>query len=146
MKIAIGSDHAGLEFKALVTRLLTEMGHEVTDCGTLTKDSCDYPDFGIKVAQAVVAGEVDYGVNICWTGNGMMMVGNKVKGARAGIALNAEMAYYTRLHNDANILTLAQKYTPEDQLPEILKTFLETKFEGGRHQRRVDKMMAIQNN
>lgn len=144
MKIAVGADHAGLELKTLVARLLTEMGHEVIDCGTDTKESCDYPDFGLKVAHAVVAGEVDYGVNICWTGNGMMMAGNKVKGARAGIALNVEMAYYTRLHNDANILTLAHKYTPEDQLPEILKTFLETKFEGGRHQRRVDKIMAEQ--
>jgi ribose 5-phosphate isomerase B len=85
---------------------------------------------------------VDTGVNICWTGNGMMMAANKVKGIRAGLALNADMAHLTRLHNDANVLTLAAKYTPEEQLENILKAFLETKFEGGRHVLRVEKIMA----
>lgn len=141
MKLALGSDHAGLEFRLKVKELLEQMGHEVVDFGTHSKDSCDYPDFGLKVAHAVVDGEVDFGINVCMTGNGMQMAGNKVRGARAGLALNPEMAYYTRLHNDANVLTLAQKYTPEDQLEEILKTFFETKFEGGRHARRVQKII-----
>jgi ribose 5-phosphate isomerase B len=141
VKVAIGSDHAGLEFRLKVKEILEKLGHEVLDFGTFTKESCDYPDFGLKVAHAVVNKEVDYGVNICWTGNGMQIAGNKVRGARAGIALNPEMAYYTRLHNDANILTLSQKYTPENQLEQILSTFLETDFEGGRHSRRLKKIM-----
>ena len=141
MKIAIGCDHAGLEFKEMVKAILTSMGHDVTDFGTNSKDSVDYPDFGLKVAQAVANGEVDRGVTICWTGNGMNMAANKVKGIRAGMALNAEMAMLTRSHNDANVLTLAQKYTPKDQVEEILKNFLETPFEGGRHENRVKKIM-----
>lgn len=141
MKLALGSDHAGLEFRLKVKEILKRLGHEVVDFGTHSKDSCDYPDLGLKVAHAVVDGEVDFGINVCMTGNGMQIAGNKVRGARAGLALNPEMAYYTRLHNNANVLTLAQKYTPEDQLEEILKTFLETKFEGGRHVRRVQKII-----
>lgn len=141
MKLALGSDHAGLEFRLKVKELLERMGHEVVDFGTHSKESCDYPDFGLKVAHAVVDGEVDFGINVCWTGNGMQIAANKVRGARAGRAINPEMAYYTRLHNDANILTLAQKYTPEEKLEEILKTFLQTEFEGGRHVARVRKIM-----
>jgi ribose 5-phosphate isomerase B len=141
MKIAIGCDHAGLEFKEMVKKILTSMGHEVTDFGTNSKDSVDYPDYGLKVAQAVANGDVDRGVTICWTGNGMNMAANKVHGIRAGMALNAEMAMLTRSHNDANVLTLAQKYTPVEQLNEILKSFLETPFEGGRHINRVQKIM-----
>lgn len=141
MKLALGSDHAGLEFRLKVKELLERMGHEVVDFGTHSKESCDYPDFGLKVAHAVVDGEVDFGINVCWTGNGMQIAANKVRGARAGLAINPEMAYYTRLHNDANILTLAQKYTPEEKLEEILKTFLQTEFEGGRHVARVRKIM-----
>lgn len=142
MKIAIGCDHAGLEFKEMVKAILSSWGHDVTDFGTNSKDSVDYPDFGLKVAHAVANGEVDRGITICWTGNGMNMAANKVKGIRAGMALNAEMAMLTRSHNDANVLTLAQKYTPVDQLQEILKSFLETPFEGGRHENRVKKIMS----
>ena len=144
MKIAIASDHAGLEFKARVRGILERLGHEVTDVGTHTKESCDYPDFGLLAARMVAQGEADRAVTICWTGNGMNMVANKVKGIRAGLALSPEMAFLTRSHNDANVLTLSQKYTPEDQLEEILEKFLTTPFEGGRHQRRIDKMMAAE--
>ena len=140
MRIAIGSDHAGLEWKEKVKGILSGLGHEVIDFGTHSKESVDYPDFGLKVAHAVVDGEVDYGVNICWTGNGMAIASNKVKGIRAGLALNPEMAYYTRLHNNANILVLSQHYTPEGDLEEILKTFLKTGFEGDRHLRRLEKI------
>ncbi len=144
MKIAVGCDHAGLEYKERVKEILISLGHNVTDCGTNSKDSVDYPDFGLKVARAVANGDVDRGVTICWTGNGMNMAANKVKGIRAGMALNAEMAMLTRSHNDANVLTLAQKYTPEDKIEEILKNFLETPFEGGRHINRVNKIMSTE--
>ena len=141
MKIAVACDHAGLEFKEKVKDILQAMGHEVVDCGTNSKDSVDYPDFGLAAARAVAAGAVDYGITVCWTGNGMNMACNKVKGIRAGMALSPDMAFLTRSHNDANVLTLAQKYTPEDQLEEIIKTFLTTPFEGGRHVARVAKVM-----
>lgn len=141
MKIAVACDHAGLEFKEKVKDVLKALGHEVVDCGTNSKDSVDYPDFGLAAARAVAAGAVDYGVTVCWTGNGMNMACNKVRGIRAGIALSPDMAFLTRSHNDANMLSLAQKYTPEDQLEEIIKTFLTTPFEGGRHIARVAKIM-----
>lgn len=140
MRLAIGSDHAGLEWKGKVIAILKKMGHDVIDFGTNSKESVDYPDFGLKVAHAVADGEVDYGVNICGTGNGMMIASNKIKGIRAGMALNPEMAYMTKLHNNANLLVLAQKYTPENDLEEIMKLFLETKFEGGRHISRLEKI------
>lgn len=141
MKVAVACDHAGLEFKEKVKQILQTLGHEPVDCGTNSKDSVDYPDFGLKAARAVAAGEVDYGITVCFTGNGMNMAVNKVKGIRAGMALSPDMAFLTRSHNDANMLTLAQKYTPEDQLAEIIKTFLTTPFEGGRHIARVQKVM-----
>lgn len=144
MKIAVGSDHAGYEFKEKVKYLLQGFGHEVLDFGAHSTESVDYPDFGLKVARAVADGEADYGVAICWTGNGMSMAANKVKGIRAGLALSPEMAFLTRSHNNANVLTLAQKYTPESDLEEILKIFLTTEFEGGRHERRVKKLMAAE--
>jgi ribose 5-phosphate isomerase B len=141
MRLAVGADHAGFEWKEKVKKILEKMGHEVTDFGTNSTDSVDYPDFGLKVAHAVAEGRFDYGVNVCGTGNGMAIASNKVRGIRAGMALSAEMAYMTRLHNNANLLVLAQKYTPESDLEEILKLFLETKFEGGRHIPRVKKIM-----
>jgi len=142
VKIAIGADHAGFGLKEKVKGILQRMGHTVLDYGTSSTNSVDYPDFGLKVAHSVADRSVDAGVNICWTGNGMMMAANKVKGIRAGLALNADMASLARLHNDANVLTLASKYTPEDEVESILRAFLETKFEGGRHLRRVEKIMA----
>ncbi len=144
MKIAIGCDHAGFAMKDQVREILTELGHEVTDFGTYSTESVDYPDFGLKVAQAVSRGAADRGVLICWTGNGMNITANKVAGVRAGMALNPEMAYLTRLHNDANVLTLAQKYTPENQLRQILCNFIDTPFEGGRHERRVNKIIDLE--
>lgn len=144
MKIAVASDHAGFEFKEKIKLILVAAGHEVVDFGTDSKTSVDYPDFGLKTARAVAKGEVSYGVNVCGTGNGMVIVANKVKGIRAGLALNTEMAHLTRLHNDANVLTLSQKFTPEDQLEAIIETFLSTKFEGGRHRPRIDKIITAE--
>jgi len=146
MKIAIGCDHAGYELKGEVKAILQDMGHEVVDFGTHSKDSVDYPDFGLKVAHAVANQEVDFGVTVCWTGNGMNMAANKVKGVRAGMGLNRDMAYLTRLHNDANVLTLAQKYVDRNELEGILKAFLTTEFEGGRHVPRVQKIMREEQN
>ncbi|MCK4573295.1 MAG: ribose 5-phosphate isomerase B [candidate division Zixibacteria bacterium] len=140
MKVAVGSDHKGVYFKEKVKLILEQLGHEAVDFGTNSEESVDYPDYGLKVAHAVADGEADYGITICWTGNGMNIAANKVNGVRAGMALNVEMAYLTRLHNNANVMTLAGKYTPEDQLDEIVKTFLTTDFEGGRHIARVQKI------
>ena len=144
MKIAIGADHAGYEFKEKVKAILESWGHTVVDMGTHSKESCDYPDFGLKVARAVADGEVDYGVNVCWTGNGMAIASNKIKGVRAGIALSVEMAELTRSHNDANVLVLAGKYTTEEEVAPILTAFLSTEFEGGRHIRRLAKITAAE--
>lgn len=140
MKIAVGSDHRGFEFKQKVMKILSSSGHEVLDCGTDSTESVDYPDFGLKVAEAVVDGKADRGITVCWTGNGMNIIANKVRGIRAGLAINQDMAYMTRLHNDANILTLSAKYTPENELGEIVKIFLQTEYEGGRHDSRLEKI------
>lgn len=144
MKIAIASDHAGYDLKTKVKEVLLSMKHEVIDCGTDSKESVDYPDFGAKAAGVVASGLADYGILICWTGNGMSMVANKVKGIRAGIGLNREMAFYTRSHNDANVLVLAQKFGDLKELEGIIETFLTTEFEGGRHTRRVEKISKVE--
>ncbi len=144
MKVAIGCDHAGVELKDKVKGLLTKLGHAVLDFGTNTTDSVDYPDFAKEVALAVGEGRADRGIVICWTGNGTNITANKVRGVRSGMALNRDMAYYTRLHNDANVISMGQKYVSEEAWEDIVTTFLETEFEGGRHQRRVDKIRALE--
>lgn len=144
MKIAVGADHKGYLYKERVKALLEKWGYTVLDMGTNSEESVDYPDFGLKVAHAVADAKVDLGVNICWTGNGMAITSNKVKGIRAGLALNSEMARLTRLHNDANVLVLSGKFTPENELESILKTFLDTPFEGGRHVARLNKIKAAE--
>jgi len=140
MTIAIGSDHAGFELKEKVKSILMKLGEGVVDFGTDGKDSVDYPDYGLRVANAVADGEANRGIAICWTGNGMTIAANKVKGIRATLCLNREMAYYARLHNNSNVLTMSQKYTDPDEVEEILKMWLETEFEGGRHERRLNKI------
>ncbi len=144
MKISIACDHAGLKTKERVKQMLESHGHEVVDCGTNSEDSCDYPDFGLKAARMVPSNEVDRAVLVCWTGNGMGIAANKVKGVRAGIAINKDMAYYTRLHNDANVLVLGQKYIPIADLEGIVMAFLTTEFEGGRHVNRIAKIKAAE--
>ncbi len=140
MKIAVGADHKGYRFKEKVKAFLLKLGHQVTDFGTNDESSVDFPDYGLKVAHAVADGQADLGINVCWTGNGMNMAANKVKGVRSGLALNPEMAHLTRLHNNANVMSLAAKYTPEEQLEETVRQFIETQFEGGRHIARVEKI------
>ncbi len=140
MKIAVGSDHKGFELKEKVKAILKAWGHTVVDFGTNSTESCDYSDYAIKVGRAVAGGEVDRGVAVCWTGNGVSMAANKVDGVRATLALNPEMAMLARAHNDSNVLTLSSKYINIGQLEEILKAWLDTAFEGGRHARRLSKI------
>ena len=140
MKIALAGDHRGVVLKDKVKRILQAQGYEVVDAGTNSTEPVDYPDFGLKAARMVAAGQVDRAILICWTGNGMGIAANKVKGVRAGIAFNRDMAYYTRLHNDANVLVLGDKYMAAQELEQIVMTFLTTEFEGGRHVQRLKKI------
>ncbi|HUV30152.1 MAG TPA: ribose 5-phosphate isomerase B [Acidobacteriota bacterium] len=140
MKVAVGADHKGYAFKARIKGILEKLGHEVIDFGTDSEESVDYPDFGLKVARAVRSGQARFGITVCWTGNGMNIAANKVPGIRAGMALSPDQARLTRLHNDANVLTIASKYTPESDLEAIVTTFLTTEFEAGRHVQRLEKI------
>jgi ribose 5-phosphate isomerase B len=144
MKIAIGADHRGYAYKELVKAILAKKGYDINDHGAFSEESTDYPDFAYSVAAEVKSGIADFGILICWTGNGMAIAANKIKGVRAGIALHAEMAELARTHNDANILVLPAKYTPIEGLGQIVDAFLLTEFDGGRHQRRLDKIKKFE--
>lgn len=144
MKISIACDHGAFELKERLKAHLLEQGHEVTDCGTYSADSCDYPDFARPAARLVADGVCERGVVVCTTGIGVSMVANKVKGVRCALChepLSAEMA---RRHNDANVLAMGAGVTGGNLAQRILDVFLSTGFEGGRHQRRVDKMMETE--
>jgi ribose 5-phosphate isomerase B len=143
MRIAIGCDHRGLDTKKLIMRLVTEAGHEISDLGTYTTVSVDYPDIAKEVAGAVARGDFDQGILVCNTGIGVSMAANKVKGIRAALCCDAFMACRARLHNDANILCLGTELAPE-VLANIITTYLTTDFEGGRHLRRVNKIKAME--
>lgn len=140
MKISIGNDHAGPDYKKAIVQYLESKGHQVTNYGTDTEASVDYPDFGHPVATDVEEGNADFGIVICGSGNGIAMTVNKHAGVRAGLCWTKEIAYLTRLHNDANIVSIPARYTSIQQAVEIVDTFLNTEFEGGRHQNRVDKI------
>lgn len=144
MRISIGSDHAGFEMKEKLKAYLAEQGHDVVDFGTHSIDSVDYPDFASAVGQAVASGETERGVLVCGSGIGVAIAANKIDGVRAANVTDAEMAKMSRLHNDANVVTMGGRYLPEELAHEIVDTFLETAFEGGRHQRRVDKISALE--
>ena len=144
MKISIACDHGGYELKKIVKEWLENNGHEVIDFGTNSLDSCDYPDFGRPAAEAVRDKKVDRGIVICTTGIGMSIVANKVKGVRCALVSNTEGASLTRKHNDTNVLALGAKFTAPSLAIEIVKIWLSTEFEGGRHSRRVDKIMDIE--
>ena len=140
MRIAIGADHAGYDLKEKVKALLTSWGHEVVDFGTDSLESVDYPDYAIQVAETVAEGRAERGIAVCCTGNGVSMAANKIDGVRATLALNPEMARLARAHNNSNVLTLSSKFMVESALEDILKAWLETKFDGGRHLRRLAKI------
>jgi len=140
MKIALAADHAGYEEKEKVKRTLDELGVDYTDMGTTSTDSVDYPDYARKVAEAVAGGEYEQGVLVCGSGTGMAIAANKVHGVRAAVAWNPDIARLAREHNDANVLSLAARFTPDDQVREILKAWFEADFEGGRHATRVEKI------
>jgi ribose 5-phosphate isomerase B len=143
VRIAIGADHRGVELKQFIIKLLNQMGHSYQDFGTNTADSVDYPDIAQKVAEKVAAGDFELGILICDTGIGMCIAANKVKGIRAALPYDAFSARRARQHNDANILCLGAR-EPQDTVLEIVEAFLSTQFEGGRHQRRIDKIRAIE--
>jgi ribose 5-phosphate isomerase B len=140
MKISIGNDHAGPDYKKAIVAMLEAKGYIVTNYGTDTEASVDYPDFAHPVATDVSEGKADFGIVICGSGNGIAMTVNKHAKVRAGLCWTKEIAYLTRLHNDANIVSIPARFTSIPQAVEIVETFLATEFEGGRHQNRVDKI------
>lgn len=146
MKIAVGCDHGGLEHKNAIVEHLKAAGNEVADLGIYEATAVDYPDIALKVAEAVSSGEYERGILVCGTGIGMSMAANKVKGIRAAAVSDHFSAKYTRLHNNANILCLGGRVIGIGTALELTDLFIETPFEGGeRHQRRIDKISAIEN-
>ena len=142
MKIALACDHGGYKLKEFIKPLLEKLGHAYEDFGCNSLESCDYPDFGIPAAKAVAEGRCDRGIVICTTGIGISIAANKVHGIRCAHCTDVIQAELTRRHNDANIMALAAGFTGEYLAERLVETFLSTDFEGGRHQRRVDKIMA----
>ena len=144
-KIGLAADHAGFEEKEKVKKTLDELGIEYVDLGTTSADSVDYPDYAKKVAEGVASGEYDQGVLVCGSGTGMAIAANKVKGVRAAVAWSPEIASLARQHNDANILSLPARFVPEAEAANIVRAFFAADFEGGRHERRVDKIRELEN-
>ena len=142
MLIAVGSDHRGIELKAQIIDQLKELGHDAQDMGAYDTQSVDYPDIAKDVAEQIVDGVCERGILICGTGLGMSIAANKVRGIRAALCCDTFMAERARLHNDANILCLGAERT--QNIPDIVKTFLTTDFEGGRHQKRLDKIKEME--
>jgi ribose 5-phosphate isomerase B len=140
LKIAIGGDHAGFEYKKLLTRQLEEKGHEVKDFGPFSDASVDYPDHVHPLAKAINEKEFDFGILICGSGNGVAMTANKYPKVRAALCWLPELAKLSREHNDANILCIPARFVSEDLAAEMTNLFLETPFEGGRHANRVNKI------
>lgn len=143
MKILFGADHGGFELKELLKEYAEELGHQVEDLGTYSKESVDYPEFGHKVGKAVVAGEGDRGVVCCGSGIGISIAANKVPGVRCALVSEPYGAKMCRLHNNANVISFGGRFIGPDLAKECLKTFLETEFEGGRHARRVEGIEAL---
>ena len=144
MKLSIACDHGAFDLKERLKARLASQGHQVTDCGTHSTDSCDYPDFGVAAARLVADGTCDRGVVLCTTGIGMSIAANKVRGVRCALCHEPLSAEMTRRHNDANVLAMGAGVTGDNLAERILDVFLSTECEGGRHQRRVDKVMEIE--
>ena len=144
MRIAIGSDHRGIHVKDKIRSLLSTNGHEVDDVGACTQESVDYPDFAALVAQKVGRGEVERGILICGTGIGMAIAANKFKGVRAGTCIDELTAEISRRHNDLNVLCLSADMLSPRTAERVVDIWIETEFEGGRHQRRLDKIAELE--
>ena len=144
MKIALAADHAGFEFKTRLVRELEQLGHEVSDYGTSSTASCDYPDFAIPAARSVGEGKADRAILVCTNGIGMGMTANRIAGVRAALIYSARTAAMTRAHHDSNVLCLGAGEFPADDLWAWTRIWLETPFEGGRHERRVGKFQALE--
>jgi ribose 5-phosphate isomerase B len=144
MKIALASDHAGYAEKEKLKPVLQEMGVEIHDLGTVSEDSVDYPDYAARVAREVSSGEADQGLLVCGSGTGMAIAANKIPGVRAAVAWSEETARLARQHNDANVLAVGARTTPVEVLPNIVRTFFTTGFEGGRHSKRVEKIRELE--
>jgi ribose 5-phosphate isomerase B len=142
-RIAIGSDHAGYEAKEHAKQTLASLGAEVVDEGTQGSASVDYPDFGAAVGRAVASGEVERGVLICGSGIGISIAANKIAGVRAAVCWNEETARLARQHNDANIICLGARFIEPDLAARMIRVFMETEFDGGRHQQRVEKLTKL---
>ena len=140
MKISIGNDHAGPEYKKAIVSFLEKNGHQIINHGTDSEDSVDYPDFGHPVATDVENGNADLGIVICGSGNGIAMTVNKHQGIRGALCWKKEIAQLAREHNDANILTLPARFVSVEEALEMVTVFWNTDFEGGRHQKRIDKI------
>lgn len=145
MKIAMGNDHTALEMKAAIKEHVEAKGYEVIDFGTNTAGSCDYPEFGEKVGRAVAAGEADYGIAICGTGIGIGIAASKVKGIRVCTCSEPYSARLSRMHNDTNVLTFGARVIGVEMAKMIVDEWLDNRYEGGRHQRRVDQLTEIEN-
>ena len=140
LPVAIGSDHAGFEYKAMLIELLTQAGWQVEDKGTFSTDSTDYPNYAHPVASMVESGEAAFGVLVCGSGNGVCMTANKHKDIRAALCWNVELAQLARQHNNANVLCVPARFVSEDLAKDMLNAFMSTDFEGGRHENRVNKI------
>lgn len=145
MKIAIGADHAGYEVKEQIKTQLVEMNFDVVDLGTNSAESVDYPDYGAKVGQFVAGGAADEGIVVCGSGIGICIAANKIHGVRAAQAWNAETAALARQHNNANVLSIGARVLAAEEIPKIITAWFDAKFEGGRHQKRIDKISSLEN-
>ena len=144
MRIAIGSDHGGVDQKDEVVKYLKSKGYEVIDVGTYSHDSCHYPIFGAEVAKRVAKKDCDFGIVICTSGEGICMAANKIKGVRCGIGYNDEVSRLMRQHNDANVIAFGAKFMETKDVIRRIEIFLSTEFEGGRHQTRVDMISELE--
>ena len=146
LRVALGSDHGGFDAKEALKKYLNSLGYHITDVGTFGRDSVDYPDYAVKVARKVAGGECERGIMIDGAGIGSSMVCNKVRGIRAALCYNLKTVVNSREHNNANVLTLGGPLHSVDELCEMAKVWLETRFAGGRHWKRINKMMAVERN
>ena len=145
MRIAIGNDHTAVDLKNTIVDYLVELGYDVINLGTDSRESCDYPVYGEKVGRAVADGQADLGIAICGTGVGISLAANKVKGVRACVCSEPYTAKLSRMHNNSNVLAFGARVVGDELAKMIVKEWLDAEFEGGRHQRRVDMLMEIEN-